>query len=324
MTLPWLVLFVVAVAVLHDVEVRRSLISRYILNLAARLLPKDARARYVEQWTADLRDTRGVLSRVLFAFDLFRAGAGVRIQLGAQGLSAGHTSVATTTASARSYVMTSVAVPPTLQPLSLGESPGGTTARLVVGVIFAVVVTTGLLWVMNYLIATTDDTVEPKPPIHWVDFWRVVTDPEPVTPDTPRPATPEPLPDALPRARFADDGNTVKVGVGELRPADIPLRGGISVDSFDEGDLLELVVVRPVYPPRAETRGIEGSCAIRYTVTRQGTVADAVVIRDQCTHAIFERASIDAALKFRYKPRVVNGVAVDVPGQMKKFTYVME
>jgi len=48
------------------------------------------------------------------------------------------------------------------------------------------------------------------------------------------------------------------------------------------------------------------------------------VIEDQCTHSMFHRASLQAALKFKYKPRVIDGQAVEVPSVQNRFTYVIE
>ena len=53
-------------------------------------------------------------------------------------------------------------------------------------------------------------------------------------------------------------------------------------------------------------------------VTRQGTIRDPFVIEDQCTNSMFRRPSLQAALKFKYKPRVIDGQAVEVPGVQKQ------
>ena len=45
------------------------------------------------------------------------------------------------------------------------------------------------------------------------------------------------------------------------------------------------------------------------------------MIEDQCTSSLFHRSSIQAALKFKYKPRVIDGEAVEVPGVQNKFTF---
>jgi protein TonB len=73
----------------------------------------------------------------------------------------------------------------------------------------------------------------------------------------------------------------------------------------------------------ARTRGIEGHCTVRYTVTTSGTVKDVVVI-DAKPRGIFDRVSVQAALKFKYRPRVINGEAVEVPGVTNQFLYILE
>ena len=79
-----------------------------------------------------------------------------------------------------------------------------------------------------------------------------------------------------------------------------------------DGDYLPIVKVAPIYPRRAQARGIEGYCLLEFTVTRLGTVRDARAI--ECSSSLFERASVNAALKFKYKPRVVDGREIEVPG----------
>jgi protein TonB len=39
---------------------------------------------------------------------------------------------------------------------------------------------------------------------------------------------------------------------------------------------------------------------------------------------IFERASVKASTKFKYKPRVVDGEPIEVAGVQNKFTYELE
>ena len=72
---------------------------------------------------------------------------------------------------------------------------------------------------------------------------------------------------------------------------------------------------------RALQRGIFGQCMVRYTVTNLGTVKDVTVVPGECTHLLFERPSVEAALRFKYKPRVINGVAVEVRGIRNMFYY---
>jgi len=59
-------------------------------------------------------------------------------------------------------------------------------------------------------------------------------------------------------------------------------------------------------------------------VTRQGTIRDPFVVENQCTNSMFHSPSLQAAQKFKYKPRMIDGQAVEVPGVQNKFTYVIE
>ena len=96
--------------------------------------------------------------------------------------------------------------------------------------------------------------------------------------------------------------------------------------SSGAGEYLPLVKVAPIYPRRAQTRGITGYCIVTYTVTSTGAIRDPYVENESdCSpKGIFERASLKAALKFKYKPRVVDGQAIEVAGVQNKFTYELE
>ena len=59
-----------------------------------------------------------------------------------------------------------------------------------------------------------------------------------------------------------------------------------------------------------------------FTVTTTGTVKDPVVMFS--TSSLFERAAIRAVLKFKYKPRVVDGVPVEVPNVKTRITFKIE
>jgi protein TonB len=99
---------------------------------------------------------------------------------------------------------------------------------------------------------------------------------------------------------------------------DIPLVGGEGiflgnfqqVDQTAEGDIIPVVVIRPVYPRDAAISGIEGWVKIEFTITEVGTVKDPQVV-DAKPARVFNRAAIRAILKWKFKPRVVDGVAVD-------------
>jgi len=203
----------------------------------------------------------------------------------------------------------------------------GSIIRLVFGIALGLAVTAGLFWTMQYLIETADRELNEGGSTNLVDFVRLKRDesiqrrqlkPEkPPPPDAPPPQPPTPQLDNL-------NPTAEKIAIAAAPvETDIEMSGGFSL-GVGEGDYLPIVKVAPIYPQRALSRGIEGYCVVQYTVTKQGTIRDPFVIEDQCTSSLFHRASIQAALKFKYKPRVIDGQAVEVPGVQNKFTYEIE
>lgn len=96
--------------------------------------------------------------------------------------------------------------------------------------------------------------------------------------------------------------------------------GGIQIG---EGDILPIFKVTPVYPLVALTKGIQGYTIVEFTVTASGATRDVRVIEAQPA-GVFNRVSIDAAAKFKYKPRVINGTPVEVHGVENKFIFKLK
>ncbi len=61
---------------------------------------------------------------------------------------------------------------------------------------------------------------------------------------------------------------------------------------------------------------------MNFTVTPAGTVIDPVA--EFCTSSLFERSSARAVTKFKYKPRVVDGIPQTVPGVRTRITFKIE
>ena len=85
-----------------------------------------------------------------------------------------------------------------------------------------------------------------------------------------------------------------------------------TVDKTEEGDIIPLVVIRPMYPRDAAMKGITGWVKVEFTITEVGTVKDPRVI-DAEPPRIFNREALRAILKWKFKPRVVDGIAVERP-----------
>ncbi len=214
------------------------------------------------------------------------------------------------------------------QALELRGSGAGMAARLGIGLLLGVFVTTGLLWTMQYLIATGEDKLGEDRSVRLVDFVRLkrseFAQRREIKPE--KPPAPEAPPDTPPTPKLDDvNASADKIAISAVPvETNIELSGAGFSLGVGEGDYLPIVKVAPIYPDRALSRGIEGFCIVEYTVTRNGTVRDPRIIEDQCTSSLFHRASLQAALKFKYKPRVVDGVAIEVPGVQNMFTYKIE
>ena len=208
------------------------------------------------------------------------------------------------------------------QRMSQNQSNG--MMRMLLGLVLATVVTLFLFWLMQYLIETADRSLNEDEAGNLVDFVRVKKDEEVIRDNRKpkKPPPPEAPPPQPPQPQLADlDANPNKIAISAVPvETDIEMSGGFSL-GVGEGDYLPIVKVAPIYPNRALSRGVEGYCVVQYTVTRQGTTKDPFVVDGQCTSSLFNSASISAALKFKYKPRVIDGNAVEVPGVQNKFTY---
>jgi len=91
---------------------------------------------------------------------------------------------------------------------------------------------------------------------------------------------------------------------------------------MSDAEYMPIVRVVPLYPRQAAVLGLEGYVIVEFTVSTTGTVKDCEIV--ESTNAIFNRAAVQAALKFKYKPRVIDGVPVEVHGVQTKLTFMFE
>ena len=197
-------------------------------------------------------------------------------------------------------------------------------ARFGTAILLGALVTGTLLFIMQYLIATGHSALSDSEKFHFLDFVRVDREEtlerkerkpdKPPPPESPPPDLPQPQQDSI-------DPNVETIAISA-----IPAGGDISIDGFglaiSDGDYLPIVKVAPIYPRRALSRGIEGYVIVEFTVTAAGTVKNPVII--ESTSSVFERAALNAALKFKYKPRVVDGEPIEVKGVRNKITFLLE
>ena len=100
--------------------------------------------------------------------------------------------------------------------------------------------------------------------------------------------------------------------------------GDLDFGQFDgDGDLYPVLRVSPAYPSAARLRRINGWVDLEYTVLPDGSVIDPVVIDSAAVERragdsfgvsqdLFNEAALEAIVRWRFKPRIVDGRAVPV------------
>ena len=197
--------------------------------------------------------------------------------------------------------------------------------RYAFSIAVGVVVTMSLLFLMQIHIATGKAALTKPRERAQLEFVRVkrneALNTEDYTPEKP-PKPPETPPETPPQEMDSIDPDAPSINIAAPTVETSTDIGGPGGMNIAEGDYLPIVRVAPVYPARALSRGLEGYVDLSFTVTTAGTVRDPVVLFS--TSSLFERAATRAVLKFKYKPRVVDGVPVDVPNVKTRITFKIE
>jgi protein TonB len=197
-----------------------------------------------------------------------------------------------------------------------------TLTRSLLALLVAGSVAVALAWFMYFLTHSSEMRLANAERVQMLDFVRLRRD-ETVQRKDRKPERPEvnEIPDAPPAAdEAAADGATLTVSAPGPVSADLDIGAGLGFGGGD-GEYLPIVKVAPIYPRRAPQRDITGTCLVTYTVTTLGTVKDVRIVEGACENEIFARPSIDAAYRFKYKPRVINGEAIEVTGVFNRFYY---
>lgn len=197
--------------------------------------------------------------------------------------------------------------------------------RWLVSLGLASAVTIALFYFMQALIATGGDLdqrvnvvriVDATMPEIVMEVVREVERPEEIQ------QLDQPPPDVPDRNINMDGDNNLNIS-RDVVNVDLDLNIGAAGLGATDGEMLPLVNIQPTYPTRAAQRGIEGWAQVSFTVTETGGVRDVIVV-DAEPAGMFDQASIRAAERFRFQPRVVNGQPVEVPNVQYVFRYQLE
>ncbi len=193
--------------------------------------------------------------------------------------------------------------------------------KSLISALLAVGITFGLFLFMFKLISSGGNNNEELEAIAGIHFGPVDIPDDVMTKNRRIPKKPPPPknPPPPPKLQVSKMDQTVQnMPRLDMPDLDVPMTGGegmyigsfAGVDRTEEGDIIPIVVIRPMYPRDAAMKGQEGWVKIEFTITAIGTVKNPRVV-DSKPPRVFNREAIRAILKWKFKPRVVEGVAVD-------------
>ncbi len=198
--------------------------------------------------------------------------------------------------------------------------------RWAASMVMAAMITLGLFYFMQFLIATGEDLDEPLTVVKIVDSTMPEIELE-VIEEIDKPELIEEVTEVVEeveRQIAISDGPDLNIDRSQVE-LDTGLELSNASIAATDGDYLPLVAIAPQYPTRAAQRGIQGWCLVSFTVNGLGNVEEETIeVVDAEPANIFDRSSIRAAARFKFQPRVVDGQGVAVPGVQYLFRYELE
>jgi protein TonB len=128
--------------------------------------------------------------------------------------------------------------------------------------------------------------------------------PAEITEAVPAPAVVEPVPTPTPATVPSSSSNSSATA----KATETTGHGRDDSKAVVSG-VVPLLRVPPKYPARAASRHIEGWVTVEFTIQTDGSVDDAVVVGSE-PEDIFNDAALTAIGKWKFKEKIVNGVAV--------------
>jgi protein TonB len=200
--------------------------------------------------------------------------------------------------------------------------------RYVVAAVLGGVVTFGLFFLMQRLIAMADARPNDKGKTTSIEFVRLKKEQELQTkdreiPDKKPPEEPPPPPPLSTSQNDKPDANAQ--GFAQSFDLAANLGGpniGTGVATVDT-DTIPLVRIEPTYPIRAQERGIEGWVQVEFTISPRGTVVDPKITAYEPS-SIFNQTALRAIRRWKYNPKIVNGKPVSRPGVKVRLDFTLD
>ena len=224
----------------------------------------------------------------------------------------------------------SSALKPVFGPIQALYNKAFNANKYAAGIGLSVVITTALFFVMVVLISLGDSGMKEDTSVKLADIVMPERQIDTFMTEVEKPEKPEEQPEDIAQPEL-DLQPLTGIDVSIAKPKANFKAGG---SFFRDGEYIPLFKVQPIYPRRAQERGTEGFSIVSFTITESGTVEDAKAIEGFCGDpegpeeemrpcTLFNSASARAALKLKYKPKIVDGKATSVEGVLHRFTFIM-
>ena len=198
------------------------------------------------------------------------------------------------------------------------------------GIGLSVIITTSLFFVMVILISLGDSGMKEDTSIKLADVVMPERQIDTFMTEVDKPEKPEEQPEDIAQPDL-DLQPLTGIDVSLAKPKANFKAGG---SFFRDGEYIPLFKVQPIYPRRAQERGTQGFAIVSFTITDSGSVENAKTIEGYCGDptgpeselrpcTMFNSASARAALKLKYKPKIVDGKATSVSDVLHRFTFIM-
>jgi protein TonB len=128
---------------------------------------------------------------------------------------------------------------------------------------------------------------------------------------------PPPMPKVPPKAPPLDSSPDPVLAISDFTPVTIDDFGGDINNTINRptGDATPIVRINPKYPTSAARDGIEGWVQLSFNISPTGEVINPVIINAEPKRT-FDREAIRAIKRWKYRPKVIEGVAQLQTGQL--------
>lgn len=200
--------------------------------------------------------------------------------------------------------------------------------RLILSVLIGGIIAFVLFVIMAALVANSSQPVSDVPDSPIIDV--VMNDPDESTQTRQRvPPPPPPPPQQPPKIQPVEpevedasaDGVSFNMPSVDTGGASIDI-GGVGNMQRD-GEATPIVRIEPKYPVQAARDGKEGFVVLSFTINEVGGVDDVEVINAD-PKRIFDREAKRALRKWKYKPKIVDGVRVKQTGMKVQLDFKLD